>query len=210
MERDQFKFDGPASARLTLVLAHGAGAPMDSPFMATVARGLAGGDLRVARFDFPYMTGRREHRGRSVPDREPVLLERWREVIESLGGGRQLAIGGKSLGGRIASMLADEAQVRGLVCLGYPFHSPGKAASDARLKHLKLMRTPTLIVQGTRDSFGSRTEVESYELPLQIRVAWIDDVDHSVKPRARWGRTEQQNLAAAIAAVHDFLKTLLH
>jgi uncharacterized protein len=207
VDRDSFIIDGPSSAALTLVLAHGAGAPMDSPFMAAVAQGLAGEDLRVIRFEFPYMRARREHLARRAPDREPVLLDAWRAVIGSLGGGRQVVIGGKSLGGRIASMVADEAQVRGLVCLGYPFHPPGKAPG-ARLKHLKALRTPALIVQGTRDSFGSRAEVETYEVSPQIRIAWIDDGDHSFKPRARSGRSEQQNLAAAISAVRDFLKIL--
>jgi predicted alpha/beta-hydrolase family hydrolase len=203
----QFIIDGSSGAPLTLVLAHGAGAPMDSPFMVTIARALAGDDSRVVRFEFPYMRARREHRGRGAPDREPVLLETWREVIESLGGGPQLVIGGKSLGGRIASMVADEAQVRGLVCLGYPFHPPGREPG-VRLKHLRTLRTPALIVQGTRDSFGGRGEVDKYQLSRQIRIAWIDDGDHSFKPRARSGRTEQQNLTAAIDAVGDFLNTL--
>lgn len=208
MHRQEFIIDGSAAAPLTLALAHGAGAPMDSPFMETIAHGLAGKDLRVVRFEFPYMRVRSAHSRRGSPDREPVLLDSWREVVRSLGGGRQLAIGGKSLGGRIASMVADEAQVRGLVCLGYPFHPPGKAAPDSRLKHLKLMRTPALIVQGTRDSFGNRPEVENYEFSRQIRVAWIDDGDHSFRPRARSGRTEEQNLSVAINAVHEFLDRL--
>jgi uncharacterized protein len=209
VNRDELLVDGASGAPLTLVLAHGAGAPMDSPFMATIAHALAGDDLRVVRFEFPYMRARREGRGRTAPDREPVLLDAWREVIASLGGGGQLAIGGKSLGGRIASMVADEAQVRGLVCLGYPFHPPGKPPG-ARLKHLKTLRTPALIVQGTRDSFGNRSEVEDYELSRQIRVAWMEDGDHSFKPRARSGRTEAQNLAVAVEAVRDFLEALRH
>jgi uncharacterized protein len=209
VNQDQFIIDGSTRAPLTLVLAHGAGAPMDSPFMATIAQALAGNELRVVRFEFPYMRARRQHRTRGAPDREPVLLDAWREVIKSLGGGRQLVIGGKSLGGRIASMVADEAQVRGLVCLGYPFHPPGKAPG-ARLQHLKSLHRPALIVQGTRDSFGSRGEVEKYGLSPQIRIAWIDDGDHSFKPRARSGRTEQQNLAAAIEAVRDFFDALPH
>ena len=207
MEQNEFIIDGSSNAPLTLVLAHGAGAPMDSPFMATIAQALAGEDLRVVRFEFPYMSARRVHRTRSTPDREPVLLDAWREVIESLGGGRQLVVGGKSLGGRIASMVADEARVRGLVCLGYPFHPPGKVPG-LRLRHLKSLRTPALVVQGTRDSFGGRGEVGKYELSQQIRIAWIDDGDHSFKPRVRSGRTEQQNLAAAIDAVRNFLNTL--
>jgi uncharacterized protein len=209
VNRDELLVDGASGAPLTLVLAHGAGAPMDSPFMATIAHALAGDDLRAVRFEFPYMRARREGRGRTAPDREPVLLDAWRGVIASLGGGGQLAIGGKSLGGRIASMVADEAQVRGLVCLGYPFHPPGKPPG-ARLKHLKTLRTPALIVQGTRDSFGNRSEVEDYELSRQIRVAWMEDGDHSFKPRARSGRNEAQNLAVAVEAVRDFLEALRH
>jgi uncharacterized protein len=207
VNHDEFIIDGSANAPLTLVLAHGAGAPMDSPFMATIAQALAGSDLRVARFEFPYMRARRRHRARGAPDRESVLLDAWRETIESFGGGQQLVIGGKSLGGRIASMVADEAQVRGLVCLGYPFHSPGKVPG-ARLQHLKTLRMPALIVQGTRDRFGARSEVEQYSLSPHIRMAWIDDGDHSFKPRASSGRSEEQNLAAAIGAVRDFLNYL--
>ena len=125
-------FDGPDDAELTIALAHGAGAPMDSPFMATIAAGLAATGLRVARFEFPYMNRRRIDGTRRPPDRAPVLLETWRAVITTLRPGR-LVIGGKSLGGRIASMLADQAGVRGLVCLGYPFHAPGKPAAPERL-----------------------------------------------------------------------------
>jgi predicted alpha/beta-hydrolase family hydrolase len=182
---------------------------MDSPFMESVAQGLASASLRVVRFEFPYMRKRRGLGKRTAPDREPVLLNNWHEVIQSLGGGDHLAIGGKSLGGRIASMVADEAGVRGLVCLSYPFHPPGRAPG-ARLKHLKSLRTPALIVQGTRDSFGNRSEVEGYELSPQIRIVWIDDGDHSFKPRARSGRTAKENLEAAIDAIREFLRALPH
>lgn len=209
MEQAEFLVEGPSNAPLTLVLAHGAGAPMDSPFMTAVAESLAERDLRVVRFEFTYMRTRRTRGTRAAPDREPILVDRWREVIDSMGGGQHLVIGGKSLGGRIASMVADEAQVRGLVCLGYPFHPPGKAPG-VRLKHLKSLRTPALIVQGARDSFGARGEVETYELSPQIGFAWIDDGDHSFKPRARSGRTEQQNLAAAIDAVRNFVRGLAY
>jgi predicted alpha/beta-hydrolase family hydrolase len=207
MEQAEFLVDGPSTASLTLVLAHGAGAPMDSPFMATIAQGLADRDLRVVRFEFIYMRARRTRETRTAPDREPILLARWRDVIDSMGGGQHLMIGGKSLGGRIASMVADEARVRGLVCLGYPFHPPGKAPG-LRLKYLRSLRTPALIVQGTRDSFGTQGEVEAYELSPQIRFAWIEDGDHSFKPRARSGRTEQQNLAVAVDAVRSFVRAL--
>ncbi len=200
-------FDGPRESALTVVLAHGAGAPMDSPFMDRMAEGLAGEGFRVARFEFPYMQARRVGGKRRAPDREPVLIDAWHKAIEELGGGAGLVIGGKSMGGRIASMVADECNVRGLVCLGYPFHPPGKQ-SASRVKHLATMRTPTLIVQGERDTFGSRADVEKYVLSPRIRTVWIDDGDHSYKPRARSGRSEAENLAAAIAAVVGFVKGL--
>jgi hypothetical protein len=198
-------FDGPEDASVTVVLAHGAGAPMNTPFMNTIARGLASDGVRVVRFEFPYMRARRETKRRTgAPDREPVLRDAWKEVVERLGGARRLVIGGKSLGGRIASMVSDEVGARGLVCLGYPFHPPGRP-DRLRTKHLETLTTPALIVQGTRDPFGTREEVDGYRLSDSIRIQWIRDGDHSFKPRAAAGRTEAQNLAEAVDAVREFL-----
>jgi predicted alpha/beta-hydrolase family hydrolase len=198
--------DGPADAVSTLVLAHGAGAPMDSPFLVTFAESLAGRGVRVVRFEFPYMHARRTG-GRRPPDRTPVLLSTWKEAIEQLGGGGKLVIGGKSMGGRMASMVADEVGARGLVCLGYPFHPPAKP-EQLRTAHLAALRTPTLIVQGTRDTFGVPGEVAGYELSPAIRVLWIEDGDHSFKPPRSSPRTEKENLATAIDAVAEFLAEL--
>ncbi len=205
MKETPMLFDGPEDGP-AIVLAHGAGAPMDSPFMNTVARELAAGGARVVRFEFPYMRRRRETGERRAPDREPVLREAWLTAIEALGGGGRLIIGGKSLGGRIASLVADEAGVRGLVCLGYPFHPPGRP-ERLRTAHLRDLRTQTLIVQGTRDPFGSPEDVAGYELSPRIRVVWLADGDHSFKPRASSGRTERQNLAEAVAAVLGFVES---
>jgi uncharacterized protein len=196
------RYDGSEQATDTIVLAHGAGAPMDSPFLEYVAAGLATRGLRVVRFEFPYMHARRADR-RPPPDREPVLLDRWRAVLAELGG-RPPVIGGKSLGGRMASLLADEVGARGLVCLGYPFHPPGKP-QRLRVAHLESLRTPTLVVQGTRDALGSREEVAGYRLSRSIRVHWVEDGDHSLKPRARSGRSERQNLDEAVYAVAQFV-----
>ena len=202
-----FLFDGPRHGPL-LALAHGAGAPMDSPFLAVMAAGLAERGLRVARFEFPYMRARREGGGRKAPDREPELRRAWLEAIDSLGSGARLWIGGKSLGGRIASLVADHAGVRGLVCLGYPFRPPGAAPEVAvkRTAHLRDLRTPTLVVQGTRDPFGGLAEVAGYKLAAAVRIHWIEDGDHSLKPRKSSGRTEAQNLAEAVAAVAAFVQ----
>ncbi len=193
--------------RATLVLAHGAGAPMNHPSLTAVAEALAANGLRVVRFEFPYMRRRRTHGIRKGPDAPAVLQETWLAVIQELGGAEGLFIGGKSMGGRIASMIADQAGVRGLVCLGYPFHPPGKPA-QLRTAHLAGLRTPALIVQGERDPFGSRQEVEGYKLSKSIRIEWIPDGDHSLKSRKKSGRTDKQNLAQAVAAVTDFVLAL--
>lgn len=199
--------DGPRDAAAVLILAHGAGAPMDSPFMNILAHGVAANGVHVLRFEFPYMAARRISGRRGAPDREPVLIESWHRAIAGAHGARRVVIGGKSLGGRIASMIADEAGVAGLVCLGYPFHPPGNPAR-ARIKHLEHLRTPALIVQGTRDSFGGRDEIAQYPLAPSIRIAWMEDGDHSFKPRASSGRTEAENLNQAIAQVCSFIAEL--
>jgi len=181
---------------------------MDSAFMSTIARDVASAGFRVARFEFPYMRSRREDGKKRPPDREPVLRQTWHEAIcalsEAVGPGG-LVIGGKSLGGRIASLVADEAGVAGLVCLGYPFHPPGQP-DKLRVAHLAGLRTPALIVQGTRDPFGGRDEVSRYTLSRTLRVAFLEDGDHSFKPRVSSGRTEPQNLAEAVALVTAFLE----
>jgi uncharacterized protein len=207
MSDDSLLVNGSTEAPITLVLAHGAGAPMDSHFMNTVAQAIGGADVRVVRFEFPYMAARRTSGKRHAPDREPILIESWRSVIAKLGSAAGLVIGGKSLGGRIASMIADEVGAAGLVCFGYPFHPPGNPGR-LRVKHLENLRTPALIVQGSRDSFGRPDEVADYHLSEKIRIVWIEAGDHSLKPPARSGRTEAQNLASAISEVRRFLSDL--
>lgn len=199
-------FDGPEAATNVIVLAPGAGAGMRHPFMASMAARLGEAGLRVVRFEFPYMA--RAAGGRiGRPDPERVLRATWLEVIEQLGGGARLVIGGKSMGGRYASMVADEAGVRGLVCLGYPFHPLGKP-ERTRTAHLEGLRTPALIVQGTRDPMGTREEVGGYVLSSSIRVRWLEDGDHSFKPRRASGFTAAQHLDAAAAAVAEFVRGL--
>jgi uncharacterized protein len=200
----EFLIDGPKTAAKSFLFAHGAGAPMDSAFMQRVAEGVAASGVRVIRFEFPYMRRRRETGKRGAPDPPRVLMQSYRDAIDQAGGGSKLVIGGKSLGGRIASMVADEAKVLGLVCLGYPFHPPGQP-EKTRTKHLENLRTPTLILQGARDSFGLPEDVTTYKLSPAIRIEWLEDGDHSFKPRVRSGRTETDNLSAAIKLVADFI-----
>lgn len=205
----EFLIDAPAggAAALTFAFAHGAGAPMDTPFMSFFAAGLAARGWRVARFEFPYMARRRGEGGRPPPDRQPVLLETWRRVIETLGPER-LVIGGKSMGGRMASLLADEAGVAGLACLGYPFHPAGKP-ERLRTGHLAALETPCLICQGTRDTLGNAREVASYALSRAIRLHWAEDGDHDLKPRKASGRSSEQNWTEAVDALDGFFRTLI-
>ncbi|MGA0395171.1 MAG: alpha/beta family hydrolase [Rhodospirillales bacterium] len=201
-----FLFNGPEDAPITFVLAHGAGAPMDSAYMAYFAEQLAIKGFRVARFEFPYMAARREDGKRRPPNTAKILLETYRTVINELGA-QNLIIGGKSMGGRIASIVADDMNVRGLVCLGYPFHPPGKP-EKRRTEHLETIKTPTRILQGTRDPFGTADDVNGYALSSAIKVHWLEDGDHGFKPRKKSGRTEAQNWDEAVDILADFARSL--
>jgi predicted alpha/beta-hydrolase family hydrolase len=204
------RIDGPDQALCRLILAHGAGQGMDSSFMQGIVEQLAELEIQVLRFNFPYMQRALASGQRRPPDREPTLRSSWQQVIEQVRTNHAgpLFIGGKSLGGRIASLLADTHQVNGLVCLGYPFHPPGKP-QQLRTQHLIDLRTPTLICQGERDTFGSREEVKDYRLSPRIRFHWLADGDHSFKPRKQSGISQTTNLRAAAEAVSSFLQSLL-
>lgn len=194
----------PASA--TLILAHGAGAPMDSGWMSDMAARLAEQGVNVLRFEFPYMAQRRVDGGKRPPNPTPKLLECWREVyavVRRHVTGR-LAIGGKSMGGRMASLLADELEAEALVCLGYPFYAVGKPEKP-RVEHLAALKTRTLIVQGERDALGNREAVEAYTLAPGIEVFWLEAADHDLKPLKASGFTHEQHLDATAKKVAGFL-----
>ena len=174
---------GPDDAT-TVVLAHSAGSPMDSPWLTAMCGLLADRGIRTARFEFAYMAGRRGGVRRPPPKAELSMGEYRDAVAEVREASRgRLLIGGKSYGGRVASMVADELEVDGLVCLGYPFHPPQRP-EQLRTAHLLTLRTPTLICQGTRDPFGGQDEIPGLNLPAAIEVRWFDG-DHEVQPRTR-------------------------
>jgi len=179
---------GPEDAGTTILLAHGAGAPMDSKSMNAAAAALADAGFRVARFEFGYMAARRTSDQRKPPPKAETLKDEYRDAVAALGTKGKLVIGGKSMGGRVASMVADElhaaGKIAGLLCLGYPFHPPEKPA-QLRTAHLENLQTPALIVQGTRDPFGTRLEVEEYALSKAIRILWLEDGDHDLVPRKK-------------------------
>ena len=196
-----------APATATLILAHGAGAPMDSGWMNDMAARLADQGINVVRFEFPYMAQRRVDGGKRPPNPAPKLLECWREVYAVVR--RQvtgpLAIGGKSMGGRMASLLVDELGADALVCLGYPFYAVGKPEKP-RVEHLAGLKSRTLIVQGERDALGNREAVEVYTLAPGIEVFWLVAGDHDLKPLKASGFTHEQHLAAAARKVVSFLQ----
>jgi predicted alpha/beta-hydrolase family hydrolase len=204
----QFLFDGPEDARVTIMLAHGAGAPMDSASMTATAKALAAAGFRVARFEFAYMAARRTGTRKPPPKAETVMPE-YVAAIDDLGPTNgPLIIGGKSMGGRVASMIADAEygakRIAGLLCLGYPFHPPGRP-EQLRTKHLIGLKTPALICQGTRDEFGDRYEVGEFGLSDEIELFWLEDGDHDLKPRkAISGFTTAQHLQAVAGKVTEW------
>lgn len=199
----------PGEPLAQLMLAHGAGAPMDSDFMNLLSQALARQGLAVLRFEFPYMAERRASGTRRPPDRMPVLLDSYRaHLAERPDVCAPLFVGGKSMGGRVASLLADEVQAAGLVCFGYPFHPPGKP-ERTRTAHLEQLATPALVLQGTRDPFGRPEEVAGYALSDQVSVHWLESGDHDFKPLRRSGLTQEQLIDQAALRVADFIRDQL-
>ncbi|NVN81816.1 MULTISPECIES: alpha/beta family hydrolase [unclassified Vibrio] len=193
---------------ITFIFAHGAGAGMDHEFMQSVAKGLAFKGIRVIRFNFPYMIKRAEDGKRRPPDRAPKLLEAYQEIIEQCDADK-LVIGGKSMGGRMASHLSELDKVVAMACLGFPFHPPGKP-EKYKGEHLAELTKPCLILQGERDTFGKREEFADFNLSDSIRVEFIPDGDHSFKPRKSSGYTEQQNIALTVEKLSAFIKEVLN
>jgi len=207
--------NGPKDAKSQLLLAHGAGAAMTSPFMEKMAGLLADRGLQVFRFEFGYMAARRDGGKRRPPPKAELLMGEYRDVVvavrRNLKKSQNLLIGGKSMGGRVASLVADDlyAQdaIAGLVCLGYPFHPPGKP-DKLRTAHLIDMHCPSLIVQGERDPFGHRDEIEAKQLSMAITLQWADDGDHDLSPRGSSGFTRAGNLTIAADAITAFASSL--
>ena len=208
----EFLVDGPTEASHLFVFAHGAGVGMAAPFMETVAQHIAAAGIRVVRFHFPYMEDMVRTGQRRPPNGGRILRQSFAEVIRHCIDREhcppdRLIIGGKSMGGRVASMIADEHKVAGVVCLGYPFHPP-RQPLKLRTEHLRTLRTPALICQGERDAFGTRAEVGSYPLSRSIRLHWLTDGNHDFQPRRSSGIAPDANLISAADAAIAFIRAL--
>ncbi|EJE4554826.1 alpha/beta fold hydrolase [Vibrio parahaemolyticus] len=198
----QWIVEGPENGPL-FVFAHGAGAGMEHDFMTAVAKGLVEQGIRVVRFNFPYMVKRSEDGKKRPPDRAPKLLEAYSEVIAHFASS-PVVIGGKSMGGRMASLLAEHELVAGIACLGFPFHPPGKP-EKFKGDHLASIDKPTLILQGERDTFGKREEFDEFVFSQQVKVSFLPDGDHSFKPCKSSGHTEAGNIALAVEQLSVFI-----
>ncbi|WP_051275240.1 alpha/beta fold hydrolase [Aestuariibacter salexigens] len=200
-------FDIDASTPIArLLLAHGAGADMHSDFMQQMASELAQRGISVRLFNFPYMVKREQDGKKRPPDRFPVLQDSFNQQIERCESDVPLFIGGKSMGGRVATTILQQADtVRACICLGYPFHPPGKP-EKLRTEHLVEMAKPVLIVQGERDTFGNQQEIADYVLSETIKYAFCRDGDHSLKPRKSSGLSHDDNITFAADHIAQFVR----
>ncbi len=197
------RLDGDASSSL-FVLAHGAGAGMDHPFITAVAEGLAATGIGVLRFNFSYM-----EQARKAPDRQKILEETFADVVAAaqvVHASSPLFLGGKSMGGRIASHLAASGQpCAGLVFLGYPLHPPGRP-DRIRDSHLYEIDAPMLFVEGTRDAFCPLDRLAEVRAHLpNSDLAVIEDGDHSFRVRKKSGRSDAEALREVVEAVSAWI-----
>ncbi len=199
---------------ITLILAHGAGAPADSPFMEVLADALKNEGITTVRFEFPYMQKRRIDGKKRPPDRQPVLLEHFSRLVDEIRGeiaeGARLLVGGKSMGGRMASILASQREgIDGVVCFGFPFHPPGKP-DKWRTGHFQELKSPTLILQGTRDPFGKPDEMVGHEEALErIRLRWLEGGNHDFQPLKSQQLSRDDLIARAARETRGFIDECL-
>ncbi len=210
----EFLVDSPEhEPKGIFLLAHGAGKGMSSPFMSSIAKGIAAAGVRVVRFHFPYMEKTLRIGMETPTDQRKVLKQCFSEMIthcreQEKCPSKYIIIGGKTMGARIASMVADKHKVAGVICLGYPFH-PLNKPKHFRIKHLKTIETPTLICQGENDPFGRREEVQQQILSKSIKFHWLEKCDNNFKPGKLSHRTQDENLEDVIRACNGFINHLL-
>lgn len=211
------------NAKAQIIFAHGAGANMSHEFMEEISLLLNKSGINVLRFNFPFMDKRELLGKKYPPDRMPKLLVCYETVInyvleQQKGDYLPLFIGGKSMGSRVAvSLMADKESsekkfinhIKGVFCIGYPFH-PAKKPEKLRLEPLLTSSKPVLIVQGDRDTLGNKAEIINYQLPEHCQCVFLDDGDHSLKPRVKSGFTYQAHKKSAVEKIVTFIETNEH
>ena len=197
-------------SKVVLILAHGAGAPADSTFMEELSVALEREGIGTIRFEFPYMQKRRQDGKKRPPDREPVLLEYFSGVIDwvraELGSTSLILVGGKSMGGRMASILASRRDdIDGVICFGYPFHPPGKL-DRWRTAHFRDLNCPILVLQGTRDPFGKPDELVDHQQDLEaIDLRWLEGGNHDFQTLKSQPQTQSELIAQAARETRIFV-----
>ncbi len=197
-------------SKVVLILAHGAGAPADSTFMEELSAALEREGIGTIRFEFPYMQKRRKDGKKRPPDREPVLLEYFSGVIDrvraELGSTSLILVGGKSMGGRMASILASRRDdIDGVICFGYPFHPPGKL-DRWRTAHFRDLNCPILVLQGTRDPFGKPDELADHQQELEaIDLRWLEGGNHDFQTLKSQPQTQSELIAQAARETRIFV-----
>lgn len=178
---------------------------MESDFLTEVSQYLSRNGLQVIRFEFPYMQQRRRDGKKRPPDRAEKLLLAFRGVIAQFKDHKPLFLAGKSMGGRMATMLLSSSDARGCFVFGYPFHPQGKALTT-RIDHFQDITQPVHIFQGERDSLGNKVDVTEYRLPPVIQIYWLADGNHDLKPRRKSGYTQQQHISSALSKMLSVIK----
>jgi hypothetical protein len=201
----KIRIDSPSNPFAQLILSHGAGADKDSEFMHSMAGLLCQKGIKVVRFDFPYMLAAREKQKRQLPNKMPVLIDDFLEIIATADNNLPLFVGGKSMGGRVATLLPKIQTVKGIICLGYPFHPPGKP-EKLRTEHLVSSNMATLIIQGERDTFGNRQQIGEYSLPATIAIKYLGAADHSFVPLKSSGYSIEQHMHTAANHIVEFMQ----
>lgn len=203
----QWLINEPEHYETAILLAHGAGAGMNHSFMNSIAGALCDRHILVVRFNFDYMNVIAETGRRRPPNRMPQLMacfvNQLAGVVEYFPAARWF-VAGKSMGGRVASMVLNESDALGAICLGYPFHPP-KKPEKTRLEPLRAANKPVLVLQGTRDALGSYQEVADYQLSEPVQVSWLEDGDHDLKPRKKSGLSQQDHINSAADIIQAFV-----
>lgn len=199
-------------AKAHFIFAHGAGADKSSEFMENYTQLLNNASFNVTRFNFPYMDRRITEQKKFPPDRMPKLLDCFEQVLSANRQKLPLFLIGKSMGSRVATTLLGDseidshylAQIKGVICLGYPFHPIGKP-DKLRMSPIEALKKPALILQGERDKLGNRELIETFELPNLCKVVYLPDGDHDLKPRVKSGFTYEENLRQSITDIEAFV-----
>jgi predicted alpha/beta-hydrolase family hydrolase len=204
------KLNKAEDAKALVIFAHGAGADMEHEYLEELVRLMNAQQLSVLRFNFPFMDKRKLDGKRRPPDRMPALIDCYQSLIANFTTNLPIYIGGKSMGGRVAATLAGDEilmtthQIQGVICLGYPFH-PAKKPEKLRLAPLQDTQLPVLILQGDRDTLGSKIEINKYTISSQCQLHFFNDGDHDLKPRVKSGYTLIQHQSVAVNKMRNFI-----